>query len=239
MKAMLRECGNWRALTVLCAILIPYRAPAMEYVFPTAANVFDVTKAPYSVDKTGKVECSAVLSRACKDMSANSGWGPAILYFPNGTYLVRNKIEWSVNSHGNGSGPHMVGQTRKGAVIKLAKGTWPAGTEMMPVIHTGMGDENNFNKGIHNMTVLVDSNNAGAIGVCYVSDNNGMMSDVDIISADGKGIYGILSAGLVSGTLVGGNGPFIIRRTYIQGFAVGFRGCASEGEMMSQIRLKG
>jgi len=34
-----------------------------------------------------------------------------------------------------------------------------------------------------------------------------MISDVDVISAHGKGMYGIQSAGGVSG--VGGNGPFI------------------------------
>jgi hypothetical protein len=154
------------------------------------------------------------------------------MYLPNGTYLVRNTITWKVTSHGNGCGPHMIGQSRKGTVIKLAKGTCPLGTEGLPVIRTGAGDENNFSKGIFNLTVLIDSNNAGAIGVLYVSDNNGMMSDVDVISADGKGMYGIQAA-WYSGSLVGGNGPFIIRRTYIKGFDYGIRTGGSEGEMIS------
>jgi hypothetical protein len=144
-----------------------------------------------------------------------------------------------MNDHCNGIGPHLVGQSRSGTVIKLAKGTWPLGTEGKPVIQTGAGDENNFDKGIYNLTVLVDSNNAGAIGIAYVSNNHGMMSDVNVLSADGKGMYGIQSAGNFTGSTVGGNGPFIIRRTFIKGFQVGFRGCASQGEMLSQIRLEG
>jgi len=132
----------------------------------------------------------------------------------------------------------VVGQSRTGTVIKLAKGTWPLGTEQKAVIQTGAGDENNFNKGIFNLTVLVDSNNAGAIGIIYVSDNNGLVSDVNVISADGKGTYGILSSGGVISN-VGGNGPFLIRRTYIKGFQVGMRACATQSEMVSQIRLEG
>ena len=223
----------------MIACVFAFCASAIEYVFPPASGVFDVTKAPYNADRTGKTDVSAILSKAANDIINIPSWNPGIMYLPNGTYLVKNTIAWRLTMHGNGCGPHMIGQSRSGTVIKLAKGTWPLGTEGKGVIQTGAGDENNFNKGIMNLTVLVDSNNAGAIGIVYVSDNTGMMSDVDVISADGKGMYGIQSAGNFAGSTVGGNGPFIIRRTYIKGFAVGFRGCASEGEMMSQIRLSG
>jgi len=212
---------------------------AIEYVFPAASGVVDITKAPYSADRTGKTDVSAILTKAANDLIDGSGWDPGVLYLPNGTYLVKNTFSYRLAAHGNGCGPHLIGQSRHGTVIKLAKGTWPLGTELKPVIQTGAGDENNFSKAIKNLTVLVDSNNAGAIGIVYVSDNNGMMSDVDVISADGKGQYGIQSAGNWVGSTVSGNGPFIIRRTYIKGFQVGFRGCATEGEMMSQIRLEG
>jgi len=229
---------RWTSLC-LCACIFAFRVSAIEYVFPAASGVIDITKAPYNADRTGQTDVSAILTKAANDIIGVVGWGPATLYLPNGTYLVKNTFAWSLNSHGNGIGPHLTGQSRSGTVIKLAKGTWPLGTEGKPVIQTGAGDENNFDKGIYNLTVLVDSNNAGAIGIVYVSDNHGMMSDVDVISADGKGMYGIQSAGNYTGSTVGGNGPFIIRRTFIKGFQVGFRGCASEGEMMSQIRLSG
>ena len=209
----------------------------MDYVFPAAAKVVDVTQSPYNADRTGKADVSAILTKAANDNINIPSWCPGVLYFPNGTYLLTNTFSWRLTAHGNGNGPHLIGQSRKGVVIKLAKGTWPLGTEAKGVIQTGAGDENNFNKGICNLTVLVDSNNAGAIGIIYVSNNSGLISDVDVISADGKGMYGIQSAGGVSG--VGGNGPFIIRRTYIQGFDYGMTACGTQGEMMSQIRLSG
>jgi hypothetical protein len=221
-----------------CALAPAFFASAMDYVFPANAKVFDITKSPYSADNTGATDVSAILTKAANDIIASPSWNPGILYFPNGTYLVKNTFGWRLNSSGNGVGPHLIGQSRTGTVIKLAKGTWPLGTETKAVIQTGAGVEQNFSKGIINLTVLVDSNNAGAIGIIYVSNNNGLLSDVDVISADGKGMYGILS-GWYSGSPVGGNGPLIIRRTYIKGFKVGIRAGGSQSEMASQIRLEG
>jgi hypothetical protein len=209
----------------------------VEYVFPPSAKVIDVTQPPYSADRTGKTDVSAILSKAANDDINISGWCPRILYMPNGTYLVKNTFAWKLAGSGNGNGPVVMGQSRTGTVIKLAKGTWPLGTELKGVIQTGAGVEQNFNKSIRNLTVLVDSNNAGAIGIVYVSNNVGMISDVNVISADGKGAYGIQACGGVSG--VGGNGPFIIRRTFIKGFQVGIRAGGTQGEMVSQIRLEG
>jgi hypothetical protein len=215
-----------------------FGASAIDYVFPPAAKVIDVTQPPYSADRSGKTDVSAILTKAANDNINIPSWCPGILYFPNGTYLLRNTFAWRLNSSGNGMGPILIGQSRTGTVIKLAKGTWPLGTELKGAIQTGAGAEQNFDKGIRNLTVLVDSNNAGAIGIVYVSDNTGMISDVNVISADGKGAYGILSSGGVIPD-VGCNGPFIIRRTYIKGFQVGMRACGTQSEMISQIRLEG
>ena len=231
---------DYMRLMAVCLLvgIFGFSASAIEYTFPAGANVVDITKTPYYADRTGKTDVSAILSKAANDIINASGWGPGILYLPNGTYLVKNTFAWRCNASANGIGPHVVGQSRKGTVIKLAKGTWPLGTEQKAVIQTGAGDENNFNKGIQNLTVMVDSNNAGAIGIIYVSDNNGLISDVDVVSTDGKGTYGILSSGgVVSG--VSANGPFLIRRTYIKGFQVGMRACATQSESVSQIRLEG
>jgi hypothetical protein len=222
-----------------CMLLCAINVSAVDWVFPAAAKVIDITKAPYSADRTGTTDVSAILSKAANDIIAVPSWSPGILYLPNGTYLVKNTFGWRLNASGNGNGPLLLGQSRTGAVIKLAKGTWPLGTELKGVIQTGAGVEQNFSKDIRNLTVLVDSNNAGAIGIVYVSTNTGLLSDVNVISADGKGAYGIQSAGNFTGSTVGGNGPFIIRRTYIKGFQVGLRACGTQSSMVSQIRLEG
>jgi hypothetical protein len=227
------------ACACLCTCVFTFSAAAIDYVFPAGAGVVDITKSPYNADRTGKTDVSSILTNAANAIINNSGWGPGTLYLPNGTYLVKNTFAWRLADQGNGTGPHLVGQSRTGTVIKLAKGTWPLGTEGKGVIQTGAGVEQSFNKSIMNLTVLVDSNNAGAIGIIYVSNNDGLLSDVNIISADGKGMYGIQAAGSYTGSAVGGNGPYIIRRTYVKGFQVGIRTCSTQSAMASQIRLEG
>jgi len=229
------QIGAAALCSCICAFTLS--ASAMDYVFPANAKVIDVTQAPYSADKTGKTDVSAILTKAVNDDINRGGWCPGVIYLPNGTYLLKNTLAWRLNGSSNGNGPHVIGQSRTGTVIKLAKGTWPLGTELKGAIQTGAGVEQNFFKGIRNLTVLVDSNNAGAIGIIYVSNNTGLLSDVDVISADGKGAYGIQSSGGTSG--VGGNGPFIIRRTFIKGFQYGIRVGCTQGAVASQIRLQG
>ena len=227
----------WCSSLLFCVGMYACQSSALEYFFPPGAKVIDVTQAPYSADRTGATDVSAILSKAVNDDINVPNWCPRFVYLPKGTYLVRNTFGWKLNGTGNGNGPVLIGQSRTGTVIKLAKGTWPLGTELKGAIQTGTGVEQNFNKSIRNLTVLVDSNNAGAIGIIYVSNNVGMISDVDVISADGKGAYGIQSAGGLSG--VGGNGPFIIRRTFVKGFQTGIRVGSTQGAVASQIRLQG
>jgi len=122
------ECARASVVFLAC-LLLSVRIPAIEYVFPAGANVVDITKTPYSADRTGKTDVSAILSKAANDIINVPCWSPSILYMPNGTYLVRNTFQWRCWANGNGVGPHVIGQSRTGTVIKLAKGTWPLGTE--------------------------------------------------------------------------------------------------------------
>jgi hypothetical protein len=43
-------------------LLLSFTACAIEYVFPTASGIIDVTKAPYNADKTGQTDVSAILT---------------------------------------------------------------------------------------------------------------------------------------------------------------------------------
>jgi len=132
-----------------------FHASALEYVFPPGAKVIDVTQAPYNADKTGQTDVSAILSKAVNDDINVSNWCPRFAYLPAGTYLVKNTFAWKCASSGNGNGPVLVGQSRSGTIIKLAKGTWPLGTELKGVMQTGAGVEQNFNKSIRNLMVLI------------------------------------------------------------------------------------
>ena len=96
------------ALACFFACLFVFRAAAIEYIFPAGANVVDITKSPYSADRTGQTDVSAILSKAANDIIANTSWAPGILYMPNGTYLVKNTFAWKVGSSGNGNGPRII-----------------------------------------------------------------------------------------------------------------------------------
>jgi hypothetical protein len=221
----------------LCACVAAFGASAIEYVFPAGANVVDISKPPYSCDRTGTTDVSATLTKVLGDDSRDLfGWGCPVVYMPNGTYLVRNTVQWRFPPYS--VGPHLVGQSRSGVVIKLAKGTWPLGTENKAVIQTGNGVAQDFNRGLCNLTVLVDSNNAGAYGVYWYANNEGLMSDVNIISADGKGLQG-LHLGQWQLTNGGEQGPCLARRIYIKGFGIGIFSSALNSVTLSEIRLEG
>jgi len=229
--------ANWMRGICACLCGCAFGVLATEYVFPAGANVIDISKAPYSCDRTGKTDVSAALTKALGDDSRDLfGWGCPIVYMPNGTYLVRNTVQWRFPPYS--VGPHLVGQSRSGVVIKLAKGTWPLGNENKAVIKTGEGVAQNFNRGLCNLTVLVDSNNAGAFGVYWYGNNQSLMSDVDIISADGKGLQG-LHLGQWQLTNGGEQGPCMARRIYIKGFGIGVFSSALNSVTLSEIRLEG
>ena len=50
-----------------------------------AGKVFDVTKAPYSADKTGAADATAAIQKAIDDAQTNNG---GVVYLPTGTYKV-------------------------------------------------------------------------------------------------------------------------------------------------------
>jgi hypothetical protein len=199
-------CISW-ILTII--VLTPNVCGAENIVFPPVSGVVDITRPPYNADKTGKTDCSAILTTALTNERTQGNWGCGIVYLPNGTYLVKGPVSWKMPPFT--VGPHMVGQSRKGTVIRLADSTYRSTTQAAYVIQTGGGVAQNFNRGLFNLTVDIGKGNPGAIGVFWYSNNEGLMSDVDIISEDGLGV-----AGLRIGTTE--EGPAGVRNVYIKGF---------------------
>ncbi len=213
-----------------------HAAPAGGIVFPPKANVIDVTKPPYNADPTGKADATAAINRAIADSEkARKGWANQVVYLPDGTYLVTDTIRWKAPPHT--IGPHMVGQSREGTVIRLADGTWPKGEENKPVLHTGRGVAQNFNRGLSNLTVNTGSNNAGACGVYWYGNNQALMSDVDIVSEDGRGRVGLDLGHWQRGG--GEQGPCMVRRVRIRGFDVGVTSNALNAVTFLKLHLEG
>jgi len=85
---------------------------------------------------------------------------------------------------------------------------------------------------MHNFTVNIGKNNAGAIGVNFSTANYGGLSDVSIISEDGKGCIGL--------SLNGGEiGPAYAHSIYVKGFKTGIYASAYDDISVFQVRLEG
>jgi hypothetical protein len=219
----------WTISLSLCLIAISINAE--NIVFPNIPGVIDITKTPYNADKTGKTDCAAIFDLALTNERSQGYWGPRILYVPNGTYLVKHGISWKLPP--GTIGPHLVGQSRKGAVIRLADSTFRSSTQANFVVQTGGDVAQNFCRGLSNVTINTGKGNPGAIGVFWYSNNEGLMSDVDIVSEDGLGV-----AGLRIGTVE--EGPAMVRRVYIKGFGYGVWSSADLNSVtLSQIAVEG
>jgi hypothetical protein len=207
----------------VAACLYPNPAGAENIIFPRfrsgitdVSGIVDVVKA-YAVDNTGKTDVTAKLQQACDEHQTLM-----TIYLPNGTYLVSNTITMtpmcqSTTGTGCISGPVLQGQSRTGTVIKLKSNTFTSGGSKA-VIKTADGVAQNFNRGIHNLRVLVGSGNPSADGVFWYANNTGLMSEVDIIAEDGNGNIGV---NLGSGE----QGPCGARDVYVKGFKTG---CSSD-----------
>jgi len=234
--------NNRRIVSIVSGLLLAMAIHAENIIYPhvkvgisDVSGIVDVTLPPYSADRTGTTDVTAILQRAFDE---HRGW--TVMYLPNGTYLVSNTIRMGATCiTGGGPGgtgcyvvPILQGQSRKGAVIKLANGSFTNAAAPKPVVFTGDGVAQNMDRGVHNLTILVGANNAGANGIYFYGNNQALMSDVDVISADGQANIGIDLG-------YGEQGPSMVARAYVKGFKYGVKSAPLNGVTMTQISLEG
>ena len=217
--------------SLLVVFCLGSRINAENIVFPAVAGVVDITKAPYNADKTGKTDCAAIFNLALENERSQGTWGNTVIYVPNGTYLLKSGISWRMPPYT--VGPHMIGQSKERTVLLLADSTFRSSTQAGVVVQTGGGVAQCFNRGLFNLTVNTGKGNPGAIGVFWYSNNEGLMSDVDIVSGDNLGV-----AGLRIGTVE--EGPAMARRVHVKGFAYGVWSSANLNSVtLSEIFVEG
>jgi len=88
-------------------------------VFPSAANLIDITKPPYSATPNDGVDDTAKIQQAIVDLAGRQ-YGYKTIFFPNGVYDVNNTLIWDNESYHRGKYLMMRGQSRDGVIIKLA-----------------------------------------------------------------------------------------------------------------------
>ena len=191
---------------------------AENIVFPADAGVIDVTKPPYEAKGDGTADDTAAIQRALDDYPARC----AILYLPNGVYLVSDTLRWG-GTPDQQKQTVLWGQSQRGTVLKLRDDCpgFENPKEPKAVVYTGQRPAQRFGNEVHNLTVDTGVGNPGATGVQFIANNHGGVYDVAILSGDGRGVIG-LDLGYTDE-----QGPCLIKRVRVLGFDVGVRTATS------------
>lgn len=187
-------------------------------IFPPEAGVISVKD--YGALGDGIHDDTEAIQAALNDAAKG------IVYIPFGTYLVTDRLEWPADAR---NFPLiLIGQDKEKCIIKLSDSNFKFQNPSIPrsVIWTQeMGSADNFRNFIRNLTINTGTNNEAAIGIQFMSNNMGSISNVDIVSGDGKGLIGL---DLGYNSL---NGPLFISKVRIDGFRTGIK---SSGSVNSQ-----
>ncbi len=208
---------------------------AEDIVYPSGASgkgFFDITKPPYNAPNDGIGDATLAINTA---IAENIRTGRS-LYFPNGTYLVSNTLEFPKKDNNNPSFLNLQGQSEAGVIIKL-KDNCTGFTNIdspKPIIVTGFDAAQCFMNGINNITINSGNGNSGAIGLRYYSNNTGTASNISITSGDGTGAIGLDFYWGAEDE----NGPLLVKNCTINGFNVGINvGTCQNSQTLENITL--
>ncbi len=228
--------------------------PNQNICYPADAGVIDVMK-DYGARGDGMTDDTAAIQAA---ISAAVGT-KRIVYFPNGTYLISNTISAKDPAGVWRCRLILQGQNRQKTVIKL-KDKCPGFTDLKNpknVIQTGSdnpiaqdgvqagGGNQAFNNSVLDLTIDIGVGNAGARGLAYLANNQGIVENVTIKSSDPKKLGDI---GLAMNRSI--PGPCLIKNVIIVGFNYGiyslgmdygltFENIAIEGQRIAGIYNNG
>ena len=190
---------------------------AQNVVFPSDSGVIDVTKSPYNaIPNDGKDDTTAIQRALSQEANGNR-----IIYLPNGTYLVSDRLNWPQGDRGGLHQKRTIvqGQSQDGAVIKLQDSApgYQDPDHPKAVIWTGEAPAQRFRNAIRNLSVNTGSGNPGASGIQFIANNQGGIRNVKIISEDCQGKIGL------DMSYTEEIGPLLVRGLHVDGFDIGIR----------------
>jgi hypothetical protein len=252
--------GNGRARLLLALLSLAVLGGLIVIGLATRSGPDEhdvVTMAPYINVKDygatgdGLTDDTAAIQRA---ISRNVGQlAMQTIYFPAGTYLVSNRLEWR-DEHGDFQ-PYLTlqGESRDTTVIRLKDGAAGFDNPGNPkaVIFTASGlfveqatgggknyrklGEGNeaFQNFIYDLTVDTGAGNPGAIGIDFLGNNLAAIRNVLVRSGDGSGVAGIsMTRQWV--------GPALLKHVEVVGFDYGIDAAQSEyGITFEDIEVSG
>ena len=141
---------------------------AAQKVFPSDFNMTNV-KTNYGAKGDGFTDDTCAIQAALADgRTTNIDYygRPKALYFPAGTYLVKDTLEW------RGCCLSLQGQGQGISIIKLKDSSVGFGDRNVPkaVIKTPSGNMS-FRQNISDLSVNTGKNNPGAKGIAFVSSH--------------------------------------------------------------------
>jgi hypothetical protein len=198
--------------------------------FPQDIGWIDIKK-DYGAKGDGVTDDTAAIQKALNDKKSGNYTKPKIIYFPEGTYLVSDTLQFP--EQGQKCCTTLQGQGQGNTIIKLKENSPGFNNTWKPkaLIRTSQGNIA-FRYYLRDLSVRVSPNNSGAIAIDYISNNRGAIENVQIVSEDGKGKIGIALTREWPG-------PALIKNVMIEGFDYGIRSRHPEYSMtLEQIVLK-
>jgi hypothetical protein len=197
---------------------------ASDKIFPTDAHIVNV-KTAYGAKGDGTTDdTQAILNAIKENIGYRNGTGKKVIYFPKGTYLVSNTLEWKNDLGKWNNFLTFQGQNRDASIIKLKNNALDYNNPNIPkaVIYTagtvgldGSGGDALRNN-IFDLTIDTGTGNSGAVGIDYHTNNLGAIRNVTIRSGEttGTGKVGLKMTRAWPG-------PCLIKNVKISGFDVG------------------
>lgn len=182
-----------------------------DFRFP-AGTVVDVTALYPNVIPDDGLDDTAGLQQALNDHADQN----RILWLRNGIYHLSDTLEVAGSQRFN----TIQGQSRDGVILRLlpnSAGFESGAATPKPMINIAPGGSaDRFQNELYNVTLDTGTGNPSALGLRWISNNQGGIRQVRIVSpqnAEGVGLQ--LSNGL--------NGPLLIKEVIVEGFRIGIQ----------------
>jgi len=205
-----------------------------DVVFPPCKSIINIKKPPYNAKGDGKTDDTTAIQKALSDMMGQH----QMLYFPAGDYIVSSTLQWS-NKNSSGANAWgfnwLQGQGPAKTRIRLKDGVFQDAKNPQSMMWCGgFGSADWFHNHVEGITFDIGSDNPGAIGLQFYTNNYGAVRQCRFIDRSGIGLIGL---DLGHRDM---NGPLLIKDCEIVGFQRGVSTAGGvNGQTIERITLRG